>query len=995
MSEFSARLQQTRIRLLDLTKRNKLVSYKKPAKARHLKIIDESPDFIYHRLVVDEGQFKFKYIPEPDKNQNSNELVFVKKQSTEENQSKNIADILEDSPADALLTAEERAKELGFDISNELPEIDLTDKDVDVKYVDDYLQTLHYPTELEKILKKIDLDARSLIQETGANMLYIILGVLEWKESSDSDVKIKSPLVNIPVTLQRGNLNRETNTYEYILKYDGDELDTNKSLAEKLANDFNIVLPELTAEMSFSDYMKEVSKILLSKKDWKIKHEISLDFLNFSKILMYKDLDDSRGDEETLLSENSILQDLFLGRETGAVSYAPSEYDIDSNSIAQKIPLVMDADSSQHSAIVDVLEGKNLVIEGPPGTGKSQTISNMIAALLAEGKSVLFVSEKLAALEVVYKRLSNVGLEDFCLELHSHKSQKTKVLESLKKRIGGRYQKPQNIQTVKDKIEHKKEELREYLDILHSKFGKTEQTLFQIFWIVDRYHEVAKYLKFEVQEVENETNSLFNQKIEELKKFQKYLENNEKLDFLFWNKHNLNLSSLEVDDFEFNLSKTAEKVQYLNKKINEFHNYYNQYEIISKIKDINDVDNFIQEFSKELDFFPSDLMRHFFHGSSVETIISESRIYNDILYIFDVNKILLHSRVEYDEMKNIIESKKDSFLKFLFPSYKKAIKKLQDLMVITLPKDNKIWFSYLENIFIYLDEFKKIIDTKQTFERIQSSELSEELKKVIFLDFKSQIDILKEIVQTYKEIRELDSVCCNQMRLYKNIQEFLNELNNMTKNLPSLIRWIRYRDFRNSLLSLNLDKIVDAVENDILSIDKITDAYYYNFYYSILKKQFKNYPKLDQYGRITQEYAIEEFKKLDLELMKLNQQEIATKAADKEIPMGISGGSVKNLTEQKLIEHQAGLQRRHIPIRQLVTRAGNAMKALKPCFMMSPLSVAQYIPPSSLKFDVLIVDEASQLRPEEALGVIARANQIVIVGDPKQLPPTSFFDAMK
>ena len=221
MSQFNARLQQTRVKLLDLTKRNKLVSYKKPPKTKYLKIIDESPDFIYERLVFEEGQFKFKFIPEPDKNQSSSKLVLAKKQNVGESQSKSLADMLEASPSNILLTAEERAIELGFNVSNELPDIDFNNKDVDVKYIDDYLQTLHYPTELEKILKKIDLDARRLIQETGANMLYIILGVLEWTESSDSDVKIKSPLVNIPVTLHRGNLNTETNTYEYILKYDG------------------------------------------------------------------------------------------------------------------------------------------------------------------------------------------------------------------------------------------------------------------------------------------------------------------------------------------------------------------------------------------------------------------------------------------------------------------------------------------------------------------------------------------------------------------------------------------------------------------------------------------------------------------------------------------------------------------------------------------------------------------------------------------------------
>ena len=1415
MSEFNVRLQQTRTKLLDLTKRNKLVSYKKPAKARHLKIIDESPDFIYHRLVVEEGQFKFKYIPEPDKNQSTNELVLVKQQTEKDTPSKNLADALEDSPADVLLTAEERARELGFDISNELPDIVLTDKDVDAKYIDDYLQTLHYPSELEKILKKIDLDARSLIQETGTNMLYIILGVLEWKESNDSDVKVKSPLVNIPVTLQRGNLNKETNTYEYILKYDGDGLDTNRSLAEKLSNDFNIVLPELTSEMSFSDYMKEVSKILSFKKDWKIKHEISLDFLNFSKILMYKDLDDSKWDEETLLSENPILQDLFLGKETGAVSYAPSEYDVDSNPIAQKIPLVMDADSSQHSAIVDVLEGKNLVIEGPPGTGKSQTISNMIAALLAEGKSVLFVSEKLAALEVVYKRLSNVGLDDFCLELHSHKSQKTKVLESLKKRISGQYRKPQDLQIIKEKLEQKKKELRTYLDILHSKFGKTEQTLFQIFWMIDRYHEVAKHLKFEVKDAENQTLADLNNTIEQLAKYQAYI-TAQNLDYFFWKPYNLdNLNIIDIDLFTDNIReldksclelnnsmKELEKVlnitiddellelhqidklikaipvdllskcnfsiipklpnggvqtlekfistsrslnehisknsaeiisyshlrhtdkqiislftgeivnsiryQYIAQKqkyeqfsdsLKRFYNQdiqlleketalkiSNEIEVIknflydditlSELKKIEEINERISHSIEKLESLIKGLSRQSgtqFNNDifEINTIIKAGELSNSIdntLYIcchdvcgtakfdsvlnnaktealkveallnnvsvsFNIQKLLGKEIDKIREIKKTIQEKKDSFFNFFSSEFKKAKKEMDDLFLNGLPRDKNLWISeidiaidYLEaksnfdknteyhtvfkelfqgertkweeveklnewskkvrqdiqiismthmmmkgdeqllialrssgeaiksemeyfnlymnelqtaysasffkGFFTVLDDLKitdlqnrlvaineqlspyiktiskYVIDeneklfeihqifrdfnevksafiegekqvrqaisnlekettneisdiditkllsffvsqeadvsqiarmirneyneqvvvneienriknelgielektpteidtinaTKKIYYAIMESHLSIPLKEALIKQFEQNFSILKSIDALYStfrtnlhELNRYSTLTNGMFPKMKKLVDYIATISSMQENIQTLSVWLDYKNIIKKLRGSELGKIVDAVEKGVLPKEKITDAYYYNFYYSILRKAFVAYPQIEQRGRISQEFAIEEFKKLDLELMKLNQQEIAAKAADKEIPRGMSGGSVKSLTELQLIQNETSKQKRHIPIRQLVGRAGNALKALKPCFMMSPLSVAQYIPPSSIKFDVLIVDEASQLRPEEALGVIARTNQIVIVGDPKQLPPTSFFNAM-
>ena len=112
------------------------------------------------------------------------------------------------------------------------------------------------------------------------------------------------------------------------------------------------------------------------------------------------------------------------------------------------------------------------------------------------------------------------------------------------------------------------------------------------------------------------------------------------------------------------------------------------------------------------------------------------------------------------------------------------------------------------------------------------------------------------------------------------------------------------------------------------------------------------------------------------------------------MPEGQRGSTVGDYTEMHLLRREINKQRRHIPIRQLVKRAGNALQQLKPCFMMGPLSVAQYLEQGALKFDLVVMDEASQLRPEEALGAIARGSQLVVVGDPKQLPPTNFFNRM-
>ena len=132
---------------------------------------------------------------------------------------------------------------------------------------------------------------------------------------------------------------------------------------------------------------------------------------------------------------------------------------------------------------------------------------------------------------------------------------------------------------------------------------------------------------------------------------------------------------------------------------------------------------------------------------------------------------------------------------------------------------------------------------------------------------------------------------------------------------------------------------------------------------------------------------------LDSEYMSLSRTFLAKELISVPVPPGNSQGPVKTLTERALIEHEIGKQRRHVPLRDLLRRAEAATRALKPCFMMSPASVAQFLPPGGEPFDIAIVDEASQMRPEEALGIAARARQLIVVGDPMQLPPTTFFDA--
>ncbi|MCG9969939.1 DUF4011 domain-containing protein [Pelotomaculum terephthalicicum JT] len=277
--------------------------------------------------------------------------------------------------------------------------------------------------EQQKTLRNLRDKAKTVTEEQGVNILYISFGFLKWKEIIDSEQIIVSPIVLVPVTLMLNSI-----TSPFVLRLHEDEIVVNPTLVYKLENDFGINLPEFDGhEDDITEYLESIKEIIVKNK-WEVAFETSLSLLSFLKINMYKDLDKNKDKIEA----HSVLR--VLSGDLGQVKNLPEEYhnyDHDNNTRPIDTYQVVDADSSQQDAILYSKKGISFVLQGPPGTGKSQTITNIIAESLADGKKVLFVSEKMAALEVVYKRLSQVGIADFCLTLHSHKANKKEILHEL------------------------------------------------------------------------------------------------------------------------------------------------------------------------------------------------------------------------------------------------------------------------------------------------------------------------------------------------------------------------------------------------------------------------------------------------------------------------------------------------------------------------------------------------------------------------------------
>lgn len=478
-SQNSKSLENLRNRLLDLTSRNRLINFKH-TKSAGLRIVDALPDALAEML-TSEKEIKFLAVTEPTQAE-----LLEAGYLEQDPETKQITKIKEHP------TAVEWAKHLGVDTSLEVPVP--PEGAAHSKHYEPKIQTLLYPHELEARLKNLFRTAESSVQETGANILFMAFGFLEWYETDDIKSARQAPLYLLPVRINKGRLDNRTSTYEYTVSTTGESIISNLSLREKLRSDFALSLPDVDEETSPEAYFQLIEQTVLENKpEWSIRRYISLGLFNFSRLLMYLDLDPSRWPDNQLLS-HEVVDGFLNGQKESDASEAGlgfgEEHQLDDiQSIHDKYPLISDADSSQHSALIDVLEGKSLVIEGPPGTGKSQTITNLIAAALSQGKKILFVAEKMAALDVVKTRLDAVGLGDFCLELHSHKTQKRRVLDDLKLRLDkkGSYKTPTGLQTEISRYEQLKSQLTSYAQQINAEWRNTSLTLHEILCAAARY----------------------------------------------------------------------------------------------------------------------------------------------------------------------------------------------------------------------------------------------------------------------------------------------------------------------------------------------------------------------------------------------------------------------------------------------------------------------------------------------------------------------------
>jgi hypothetical protein len=385
-------LAAARQNLLDLSNRNRLLNCRLESD-RVVRVFDELPDQVYGMLVRDRRSMKFLPVPEPAQN----------------------------------------GEQLGLDES----EFGLSQPEEDgsgpaKRHADSYLQTKLTSSKLQTRLLRMSAEAHTAIEEQGINILFVAIGFLRWYESESSDTPRYAPLILVPAKLERRSA-----TSRFQVSWSEEDIETNESLVVKLQKEFGINLPRLpedSEDLAPSSYAAKVRGIV-GKSRWEVVDDIALGFFAFGKLRMWKDLDPEAWAKGTEPDKSDIIRAILLAQQMQDPSpYSDDEF-VDHHAGINDLLLVKDADSSQVLSVLDVLSGRSVVVQGPPGTGKSQTITNIIANVIAGGKTVLFVAEKMAALEVVKRWLDQVGLGDSCLELHSFKARKTHVIESIRQTL--------------------------------------------------------------------------------------------------------------------------------------------------------------------------------------------------------------------------------------------------------------------------------------------------------------------------------------------------------------------------------------------------------------------------------------------------------------------------------------------------------------------------------------------------------------------------------
>ena len=886
-------------------------------------------------------------------------------------------------------------------------------------------------SELQNSLKFVYRTSRTAIEENGANSLFLVLGVLKWYESTKSVKPRFAPILLLPV-----DIIRRGGTSGYIIRTRDEEIILNITLVELLKQQFGVnlsglnPLPKDDSGVDLKKIFAAIRTCIRNMKGWDVVEESMLGLFSFNKFVMWNDIH-SNADK---LKENPIIASLMENRiQWQDTTPEVDAREIDKNCKPINFSIPVDVDSSQLEAVIESGEGKSFILHGPPGTGKSQTITNMIANALYKGKRVLFVAEKMAALSVVQNRLTRIGLSPFCLELHSNKVTKSHFLAQLQKAIEAIHiQSPAEFESTSTQLFERRRKLIDYMEALHHPHASG----------FSLYDCITNYLSIQGDELSIDFSLLngitkdkltaFCEKIQELdtvflitghpqehplKGLEPYntsLENCQKLQDGFRHlidlfnlitanrkslSNNLGISipdSWEGINWMSKISDLLLSIPYLNKSLLEISGNAN---LIEEWKDIilsgRERDRMQTELGKN--YAPQILQENVFilqqEWKAIEmkwflpkffakrSYLKKLRLYNTSLQAAQIPGLL--ERLDAYQKNNKIVQEQSSELSSFFGFFGKKNKERWDDITSILESLPMIYSALMDFAEIIQQPFTEVLNQFASKVSIDWNTLQQSNEDA----FRQSINTINELNAVLNGLKDL---CYMQMPDNDLEMKLPVLLNTWLAHFNLIKDWGQWCIRKKELESQHLTEVINYITDKHKTGLEAADAYMKGVYHQLAIKTVDADETLRLFNGLLFEEMINKYKLLTTEFQELSKKELYCRLAAK----------IPSLTMEAASSSEIGILKRNISnggrgtsIRRIIDQIPTLLPKLCPCMLMSPISVAQYIDLDAEKFDLVIFDEASQMPTSEAVGAIARGKALVVVGDPKQMPPTSFFSS--
>ena len=899
---------------------------------------------------------------------------------------------------------------------------------------------------LNKRLVEVYRASRTALEEGGANTLFLAIGFLEWKESEKSQKIYKAPLLLIPV-----RMTRESAKSGYRLWMYDDEPRFNSTLLQLLRQDFEIEisgldpLPTDESGVDVNAVLHTVRRAVVNMRGWEVKAEAAIGQFSFSKYLMWRDL----SSRMQSLKDQAVVQHLIeTPREPFQTQEAfPHPSELDEKYKPQQLFTPLSSDSSQLSAVMSAALGRTFVLSGPPGTGKSQTITNMIAQCLADGKSVLFVSEKMAALDVVYRRLNLIGLSSLCLQLHSAKAQKVEVLDQIRERanhlnnpyLTAKKETFEAWQKLSEQLVRSRDALNQHVAVLHeqhpigwSLFAAMSEELLHRNVASLRFNvditQLTQATRTALKELANKAVTQFQQvSSSAFEILNGFAQEHEQGWTLAWQdsyvqmQHDLNQQLNEIQkaigDWQAVCQfSTAESLQQLQADLER----YQALVSFVKLHDLNQLN-----ILKNLDIAQiteAKVLCETWQNNRKRLIFK----YDESIYDADLQQIEFKWReaeAKFWPWSWFVKFQLRNLLKGYMPDRQRPSSPAvsNDLALLFKIQQQRQRFKVLENqLSGVLVEYwhgtqtnwAQFEQTAQAWVQLQSDfvvriaspeVLSQALKFASQHDFDLVQQIFNALKQSYQSLLPDLQLKCEGINSYANLHftAVLARQKQLQQVMGEWRHWLNGQALNHQLKQHGLATFSDTIatqaiisatllsENSQVQSNPLTaqQAEYLvdiNLARMWIVQQFNQHPELNKFNGELQQQKIQKFSEQDLAHQQFSSEEIIRRWQT------VFENPDLHKKQWALLNKELGKKRRHIPVRELIKQIPDVITGLKPCMLMSPLSVAQYLDTES-KFDVVIFDEASQIPVWDAIGALARGQQSIVVGDNKQMPPTSFF----